>query len=77
MYSDIAANKRKTVVIMLVFILFVGLILWIFTKFIGGSTGVFYGGVIGAAIYTLFTYYAGSKMVPNRFKSGIIPGCGG
>jgi heat shock protein HtpX len=62
MYSDIAANKRKTVVIMLVFILFVGLILWIFTKFIGGSTGVFYGGVIGAAIYTLFTYYAGSKM---------------
>jgi heat shock protein HtpX len=62
MYSDIAANKRKTIIIMFVFILFVGLILWLFTKFIGGSTGIFYGGVIGAAIYTLITYYSGAKM---------------
>jgi len=62
MYSDIAANKRKTFFIMFVFILFVGLILWIFTKYVGGSTGVFYGGVIGAAIYTLITYYSGAKM---------------
>jgi heat shock protein HtpX len=62
MYSDIAANKRKTIFIMFVFILFVGLILWIFTKYIGGSTGVFYGGVIGAAIYTLITYYSGAKL---------------
>jgi heat shock protein HtpX len=63
MYSDIAANKRKTVFIMIVFIAFVTLLIWVFDMVWGGkSTGVFYGGVIGAAIYTLVTYYAGSKM---------------
>jgi len=62
MYSDIAENKRKTVFIMIGFIALVALIVWIFDKYVGGSTGVFYGGLIGAALYTLFTYYAGSKM---------------
>ncbi len=62
MYSDIAANKRKTVIIMLVFLAFVTLIIWIFDKYLGGSTGVFYGGLIGAAVYTLVTYYSGSKL---------------
>ena len=62
MYSDIAKNKRKTVFIMVLFVAFVALIIWIFDQYLGGSTGVFYGGLIGAAIYTLVTYYAGSKM---------------
>jgi len=63
MYSDIAANKRKTVLIMIVFMIFVGAIVWLLdTVWLGGSTGVLYGGLIGAALYTLFTYYAGSRM---------------
>ena len=62
MYSDIAANKRKTVIIMAVFLVFVAGIIWIFDKYLGGSTGVFYGGLIGAAAYALVTYYAGAKM---------------
>lgn len=62
MYSDIAANKRKTVFIMLVFLAFVTLIIWIFDKYLGGSTGIFYGGLIGACVYALVTYYAGAKM---------------
>jgi heat shock protein HtpX len=62
MYSDIAKNKRKTVLIMAVFIAFVTLIVWIFNKYLGGSTGVFYGGLIGATVYAIITYYAGSKM---------------
>jgi heat shock protein HtpX len=62
MYSDIAANKRKTVIIMAVFIAFVGGIVWLFSQYLGGSTGVFYGGLIGAAIYALITYYSGSRM---------------
>jgi heat shock protein HtpX len=62
MYSDIARNKRRTVLIMFVFVAFVTLIIWIFNAYLGGSTGVFYGGLIGAAVYTLITYYAGSKM---------------
>jgi heat shock protein HtpX len=62
MYSDIAKNKRKTVYIMIVFMGFVALIVWIFNKYLGGSTGVFYGGLIGASLYVIITYYAGSKM---------------
>ncbi len=62
MYSDIAKNKRRTVLIMAVFFAFVALIIWIFNKYLGGSTGVFYGGLIGAAVYVVITYYAGSKM---------------
>lgn len=63
MYSDIAANKRKTVIIMAIFIAFVTLLIWIFDQVYGGkSTGVFYGGVIGAAVYTLITYYSGSRL---------------
>jgi heat shock protein HtpX len=62
MYSDIAKNKRKTIFIMAVFIAFVALIIWVFDKYLGGSTGVFYGGLIGASLYALITYYAGSRM---------------
>ena len=63
MYSDIAANKRKTVIIMVVFVLFVTGLIWLFDNIYGGkSTGVFYGGVIGAAIYVLISYYAGTRM---------------
>ncbi len=62
MYSDIAKNKRRTVFIMVLFVAFVALIIWIFDKYLGGSTGVFYGGLIGASIYALSTYYAGSRM---------------
>lgn len=62
MYSDIAENKRKTVYIMLGFIMFTAAIVWILDQYLGGSPSVFYGGLIGAGVYTLITYYAGSKM---------------
>lgn len=64
MYSDIAANKRKTIFLMFGFMVFVTGIIWIFSKYLGGSNNysVFYGVVIGAAIYTVVSYYAGSKM---------------
>lgn len=62
MYSDIAQNKRKTVIIMLCFVVFVALIGWIFSRQFGDQPSIFYGTLIGAGIYTLLTYYAGSKM---------------
>lgn len=70
MYSEIAANKRKTVFIMLLFVAFVTLAVWGYSQWMGAGTGVFYGGMIGATIYALFTYYAGSKMAlaVNRAK---------
>lgn len=62
MYSDIDANKRKTVIIMAVFLLFLAGIIWIFDKFLHGGTGLFYGGLIGSLIYVIFSYYGGSKL---------------
>lgn len=62
MYSDIASNKRKTVIIMLFFMLFLAGVIWIFDKYLGGGTGVFYGGLIGAFLYIVITYFAGAKM---------------
>lgn len=62
MYSDIAENKRKTVFIMIVFLVFLALIIWIFDKFLNGGTGIFYGALAGSLIYVVFTYYAGAKM---------------
>lgn len=62
MYSNIAANKRKTVFIMIVFLLFAAGMVWLLNEYLGGSTGVFYGALIGAGAYVIFTYYAGSKM---------------
>lgn len=62
MYSEIAANKRKTVYIMVGFMVFVSGMIYLLSVYLGGSTGVFYGGLIGAIVYVLFSYYAGSKM---------------
>ncbi len=62
MYSDIASNKRKTVIIMALFLAFLVLMIWIFDKYLGGGTGIFYGGLIGSLLYVIITYYSGAKM---------------
>jgi len=62
MYSQIAANKRKTVFVMLVFVSFVALISWIFALYLGGRPTIFYGVVAGSVVYALITYFAGARM---------------
>ncbi len=62
MYHDIASNKRRTVIIMVVFIAFVGAIAWLFDKYLGGQPYIFYGVLVGAVIYAVITYFAGSRM---------------
>lgn len=47
---------------MFVFMLLVSGVLWLFSLYMGGNHAVFYGGLIGAALYVLVTYYSGSKM---------------
>jgi heat shock protein HtpX len=70
MYKDIAANKRRTVYVILFFIIFVVTIIWLFVKFLNGNLDIFYGGIIGALVYVWITYYFGSKMslAINRAK---------
>lgn len=62
MYSQIAANKRRTIIIMAVFVLFVAAIAWLFDQYLGGQPALFYGVVVGAIIYTIITYFAGSRL---------------
>jgi len=63
MYSAIAENKRRTVIIMAFFILAVGGLGWLFSKIYGnGQPSITIGVLVGALIYTLISYYAGSKV---------------
>jgi heat shock protein HtpX len=62
MYSDIAKNKRRTVVIMIVFLAFLALIVWVFDKYTRGGPGIFYGGLIGSLIYVIISYFSGARM---------------
>ncbi len=62
MYADITANKRKTVIIMAVFLAFIIGMIYLFDRYIGAGIGLFYGGIAGAALYTLITYYSGSRL---------------
>jgi len=61
MYSQIAANKRRTVLIMFVFLLFVVALAWLLGAF-AHSIGLTYGVLIGGTIYALIMYYAGGRL---------------
>lgn len=61
MYKQIAANKRKTVFFMLVFVLLVGGLGWLFGQYTGDPAITPYV-LIGAGVYALFSYLIGSKM---------------
>src|ERR1700744_4733946 len=62
MYSAIASNKRKTIIIMIGFIIFVSLVVFILVQAFGGNIDVFYFGLTASIIYALITYYSGSRM---------------
>lgn len=61
MYSAIAANKRNTVLIMGVFLLIIAGLGWVFSA-VYGSTGIFWGALVGGAIYALIQYFAAAKL---------------
>jgi len=61
MYKAIAANKRNTVIIMLLFIAVITGLGYIFSR-VYGSTGIFWGTLIGATIYALIQYFAAAKL---------------
>lgn len=61
MYSEIAANKLKSWVIIISFILFVGL-LGLLLSVYTGRPNLTVGVLIGASIYALVMYFAGSKL---------------
>ena len=61
MYSNIAANKRKTVYIFVFFIVLIGALGWLVANYLGHPVITPFI-LIGALLYALFTYFAGAKM---------------
>ena len=61
MYKAIAANKRNTILIMIVFMLIIAGLGFVFSK-VYGSTGIFWGTLVGAGIYTIIQYFVAAKV---------------
>ncbi len=61
MYRAIAANKRNTVFIIIVFMLLIGGIGLVADFLYGGGMTIFIGTLIGTTAYVLFQYFASSK----------------
>lgn len=61
MYSAIAANKRNTFFIILVFVAIIAGLGWVIST-LYSSSGIFYGTLIGAAIYALIQYFLAAKL---------------
>ncbi len=61
MYSNIAANKRKTVLIFAFFLGFVGALGWLFSAYLGEPLITPYV-LVGASIYALLAYFTGARM---------------
>lgn len=60
MYSEIAGNKRKTIIIMFGFLVFVGGLSWLLGTIYGQST--LYAVLVFGICYAVFSYIAGSRM---------------
>lgn len=61
MYSAIAANKRNTFIIILLFLVIIAGLGWVFSV-LYSSTGIFWGTLIGAGVYALIQYFVAAKL---------------
>lgn len=61
MYTAISSNKRKTVLLLAIFVVFIATIGYIFGA-INGTPGFFYFFGIGALIYSIIMYFASAKI---------------
>jgi heat shock protein HtpX len=62
MYSQIAANKRRSLVIILGFLVFIGIIAWFLSRYLSNNINAFYIVIGCAAIYALVSYRIASRM---------------
>src|SRR5665213_1258386 len=61
MYSQIASNKRRTVLMMFVFLLFIAGLVWVFGGYLGNTNDA-YIILVAGVLYAIISYYAGSRM---------------
>lgn len=62
MYSAIAANKRKTWLIIASFLAIIGVLGWIMSNLYGGRPYFFYLALIIGGVYALIQYFAAAKL---------------
>lgn len=62
MYSEISANKRKTIWILLTFVLLIVGLAYLLGGVLYQSSGLTYGLIVGGFIYAAFSYYGGMRM---------------
>ena len=62
LYKDIGQNKRRSVYIIIFFLVFTISLLFIFSKALNWGNAVVIGGTIGALAYAFITYYSGASM---------------
>lgn len=62
MYQQIALNKRKTVVLMGIFIIFIGIIGWLLSQTTTLGEGAIFMAVILSLFMALFSYFSGDKV---------------
>lgn len=60
MYTQVAANKRKTIFLMMGFVALIWGVSWLFAAQLGEGTVL--GLVIFAVLYSLFSYFASAKL---------------
>lgn len=70
MYSQIAANKRKTVVMMILFVIIVSALAWLMSQMLGGNQSIALYAIFGALTYAVISYFISSKtaLALNRAK---------
>lgn len=61
MYNAIAANKRNTIIIIAMFVVLIAGLGYAFSV-VYGSTSIFWGTLVGAAVYALIQYFAAAKL---------------
>lgn len=59
MYTEIASNKRKTILLMLGFVVFITALSWVFRQSLGGMV---WGIIIFAVVYALISYFASAQV---------------
>ncbi len=62
MYSQIASNKRKSLLLMLLFIVVISGLAWIFSTIYGGNADMVVFAIIFASGMSLISFFAGDKI---------------
>jgi len=61
MYSEITTNKRRTWLMLFLFVALVAVIAWIFSLYFN-SPDIFFAALIGAVVYAGIMYYGGGRL---------------